>query len=77
VLSPDDWTTQLMEYLGRTRADGLAGVSTGLRDLDKMTLAGQVALHVAEHHGPVIFVSMELTAADLGVRPVAVITNIT
>jgi replicative DNA helicase len=96
VLSPADWTTDLFEYLGRAREDGLAGVSTGLRDLDRMTLglstglyllaastgtgktalAGQIALHVAEQHGPVIFVSMELTAVDLGVRLVSVITNI-
>ncbi len=88
VLSPEDWTTQLMDYLGRARIDGLAGVSTGLHDLDRMTLglspglyllaastgtgktalAGQIALHVAEQHGPVIFVSMELTAVDLGVQ---------
>jgi hypothetical protein len=31
-------------------------------------LAGQIALHVAEHHGPVVFVSMELTDVDLAVR---------
>jgi replicative DNA helicase len=31
---------------------------------------------VAEHHGPVIFVSMELTDVDLAVRLVSVITNI-
>jgi len=60
-----------MDYLGQARMGGLAGVSTGLRDLDTMTLglspglyllaastgtgktalAGQIALHVAEHHG--------------------------
>jgi len=34
-------------------------------------------LHVAERHGPVIFVSMELTDVDLAVRLVSVITNIT
>jgi hypothetical protein len=39
-------------------------------------LAGQIAQHVAEQHGPVIFVSMELTAVDLGVRLVSVVTNI-
>src|SRR5580765_8053623 len=86
-----------MEYLGQARTSGLAGVSTGLRDLDTMTLglspglylvaaatgtgktaiAGQIALHVAEHHGPVVFVSMELTDVDLAVRLVSVITNIT
>jgi replicative DNA helicase len=96
VLAPEEWTTDLFEYLARAREDGLAGVSTGLRDLDRMTLglspglyllaastgtgktalAGQIALHVAEHHGPVVFVSMELTAVDLGVRLVSVITNI-
>src|SRR5437588_7560067 len=86
-----------MEYLGQARTSGLAGVSTGLRDLDTMTLgllspglylvaaatgtgktaiAGQIALHVAEHHGPVVFVSMELTDVDLAVRLVSVITNI-
>ncbi len=96
VLPPSEWTEHLMDYLGQARTSGLAGVSTGLRDLDTMTLglspglylvaaatgtgktaiAGQIALHVAEHHGPVVFVSMELTDVDLGVRLVSVITNI-
>jgi replicative DNA helicase len=76
ALPPADWTDHLMDYLGQARAGGLAGVSTGLRDLDTTTLgmspglyllaaatgtgktaiAGQIALHVAEHHGPVVFV---------------------
>ena len=97
VLPPSEWTDHLIDYLGQARTGGLAGVSTGLRDLDTMTLglsqglyllaastgtgktamAGQIALHVAERHGPVIFVSMELTDVDLGVRLVSVITNIT
>src|SRR5712691_8152707 len=96
VLPPSEWTAHLMDYLGQARADGLAGVSTGLRDLDTITLglspglyllaaatgtgktaiAGQIALHVAEQHGPVVFVSMELTDVDLAVRLVSVITNI-
>jgi len=96
VLPPSEWTEHLMDYLGQARTSGLAGVSTGLRDLDRMTLglspglylvaaatgtgktaiAGQIALHVAEHHGPVVFVSMELTDVDLAVRLVSVITNI-
>jgi len=96
VVPPSEWTEHLMDYLGEARAGGLAGVSTGLRDLDTMTLgmspglyllaaatgtgktaiAGQIALHVAEHHGPVLFVSMELTDVDLAVRLVSVITNI-
>jgi replicative DNA helicase len=96
VLSPAEWTAHLFDYLGRARTEGLAGVSTGLRDLDNMTLglspglyllaastgtgktalAGQIALHVAEQHGPVVFVSMELTDVDLAVRLVSVITNI-
>ena len=96
VVPPSEWTEHLMEYLGQARTSGLAGVSTGLRDLDTMTLglspglylvaaatgtgktaiAGQIALHVAEHHGPVVFVSMELTDVDLAVRLVSVITNI-
>jgi hypothetical protein len=78
------------------RGGGLAGVSTGLADLDAMTLglspglyllaastgtgrtalAGQIALHVAEHHGPVVVVSMELTEVDLGVRLVSALTRI-
>jgi len=97
VLSPPEWTGHLMAYLERSRTGGLAGVSTGLRDVDSMTLglspglylvaastgtgktalAGQIALHVAEQHGPVVFVSMELSAVDLGVRLVSVLTNIT
>jgi replicative DNA helicase len=96
VLAPETWTDHLLDYLERGRSGGLAGVSTGLRDLDRMTLglspglyllaastgtgktalAGQVALHVAERHGPVVFVSMELTDVDLGVRLVSVLTNI-
>jgi len=96
VLAPSEWTEHLMEYLGQARTSGLAGVSTGLLDLDQMTLglspglyllaastgtgktaiAGQIALHVGERHGPVVFVSMELTDVDLGVRLVSVITNI-
>jgi replicative DNA helicase len=39
-------------------------------------LAAQVALHVGERHGPVVFVSMELTEADLGTRFVAIVTAI-
>jgi replicative DNA helicase len=42
----------------------------------KTAIAGQIALHVAEQHGPVVFVSMELTDVDLAVRLVSVITNI-
>jgi replicative DNA helicase len=96
VLPASEWTDHLIDYLGQARSGGLAGVSTGLRDLDTMTLglsqglyllaastgtgktaiAGQIALHVAERHGPVIFVSMELTDVDLAVRLVSVITNI-
>jgi replicative DNA helicase len=96
VLAPEAWTDHLIEFLDRSRTGGLAGVSTGLRDLDTMTLglsaglyllpastgtgktalAGQIALHVAEQHGPVVFVSMELTDVDLGVRLVSVLTNI-
>jgi hypothetical protein len=96
VLAPADWTGHLLEYLDRSHDGGLAGASTGLADLDRMTLglspglyllaastgtgksalAGQVALHVAERHGPVVFVSMELSDVDLGVRLVAVLTTI-
>jgi replicative DNA helicase len=96
VLAPETWTEHLLDYLDGSRTGGLAGLSTGLRDLDTMTLglspglyllaastgtgktavAGQVALHVAEHHGPVVFVSMELSDVDLAVRLVSVLTNI-
>ncbi len=96
ALPPAQWTEHLIDYLGRTRSGGLAGISTGLRDLDTMTLglspglylvaaatgtgktalAGQIALHVGEHHGPVVFVSMELSDVDLAVRMVSVITNV-
>jgi replicative DNA helicase len=96
VVPPQEWTEHLIDYLGQARVGGLAGVSTGLIDLDAMTLglsaglyllaaskgtgktaiAGQIALHVAEHHGPVVFVSMELTDVDLAVRLVSVVTNI-
>ena len=94
---PEEWTADLLAFLGQSRAGGLAGVSTGLRDLDTMTLglskgwlyllgartgtgksalAGQVALHVGEHHGPVVFVSMELNEVDLAVRLVSLLTSI-
>jgi replicative DNA helicase len=96
VVPPEEWTEHLIEYLSQARVGGLAGVSTGLRDLDTMTLglspglyllaastgtrktaiAGQNALHVAEQHGPVVFVSMELTDVDLAARLVSVVTNI-
>jgi len=96
VLSASEWTSHHFDFPGRARTDGLAGVSTGLRDLDTMTLgdvaralpagridghgqdgtAGQIALHVGEHHGPVMFGSMELTDVDLAVRLVSVLTNI-
>jgi len=96
MLAPAQWTSHLMDYLETSRAGGLAGISTGMSDLDRMTLglspglyllaastgtgktalAGQIALHVAEHHGPVVFVSMELSDVDLAVRLVSVLTNI-
>jgi replicative DNA helicase len=38
VLSAVEWTSHLFDYLGQARTDGLAGVSTGLKDLDTMTL---------------------------------------
>jgi hypothetical protein len=49
------------------------GAATGS---GKTAVAGQIALRVAEQHGPVVFVSMELTDIDLAVRLVSVITNI-
>jgi replicative DNA helicase len=94
---PEEWTSNVLKFLGQTRTDGLAGMSTGLSDLDTMTLglskgwlyllgartgtgktaiAGQVALHVGDRHGPVVFVSMELSEVDLAVRFVSVLTNI-
>ena len=97
LFRPAEWAARLADYLEESRVDGLAGVSTGLTDLDRMTLglakgwlyllgarpgtgktalAGQVALHVGEHHGPVVFVSMELSEIDLAVRFVSVLTNI-
>ena len=97
LFSPSEWAPDLLEYLGEARRDGLAGVSTGLQEVDRLTLGlskgwlyllgartgtgktqlcGQVAVHVGEHHGPVAFVSMELTKEDLGVRFVAGLTNI-
>jgi replicative DNA helicase len=96
AFGPEEWTANLMDFLGQSRAGGLAGVSTGLRDLDAMmlglskgwlyllgartgtgksALAGQVALHVGEHQGPVVFVSMELSKVDLAVRLVSLLTN--
>ncbi len=77
VLAPSEWTGHLMAYLERSRTGELAGVSTGLRDVDSMTLGLSPGLYVAEQHGPVVFVSMELSAVDLGVRLVSVLTNIT
>jgi replicative DNA helicase len=51
----------------------LLAASTGT---GKTAMAGQIAPHVAEQHGPVVFVSMELTDVDLGVQLVSVLTNI-
>jgi hypothetical protein len=59
--------------LGLSQGLYLLAASTGT---GKTAVAGQIALHVAEKHGPVIFVSMELTDVDLAVRLVSVITNI-
>ncbi len=38
MVSPSEWTTHLLDHLDQARTGGLAGVSTGLRDLDTMTL---------------------------------------
>jgi replicative DNA helicase len=46
VLPPSEWTEHLLEYLGQARTDGLAGVSTGLRDLDRMTLGLSTGLYL-------------------------------
>src|SRR5205823_2734641 len=35
VLPPSQWTDHLLEYLEQARTGGLAGASTGLRDLDR------------------------------------------
>ncbi|GAC1524363.1 MAG: hypothetical protein NVS2B16_32860 [Chloroflexota bacterium] len=51
----------------------LLAASTGT---GKTALAGQIALHVAEHHGPAVFANMELTDVDLARRLASVITNI-
>jgi replicative DNA helicase len=59
--------------LGLSAGLYLLAASTGT---GKTAIAGQIALHVAEHHGPVVFVSMELTDVDLAVRLVSVVTNI-
>jgi replicative DNA helicase len=46
VVPPSEWTEHLMEYLGQARTSGLAGVSTGLRDLDTMTLGLSPGLYL-------------------------------
>src|SRR5260370_37209020 len=46
VVPPSEWTEHLMEYLGQARTSGLAGVSTGLRDLDTMTLGLSAGLYL-------------------------------
>jgi replicative DNA helicase len=46
VLPPSEWTEHLMDYLGQARTNGLAGVSTGLRDLDTMTLGLSPGLYL-------------------------------
>jgi replicative DNA helicase len=98
LFGPGEWAPDLFEYLSTAaRGDGLAGVSTGLRDIDHLTrglskgslyllgartgsgktqLCCQIGMHVGTRHGPVVFVSMELTKDDLGLRFVAGITNI-
>src|SRR5690348_16335586 len=75
------WTGRRLDGFARPGPDAL-GLSPGLYPLaastgtGKTAIAGQIALHVAEHHGPVVFVSMELTDVDLAVRLVSVITNV-
>jgi replicative DNA helicase len=46
VLAPIEWTAHLLEYLDQARTDGLAGVSTGLRDLDTITLGLSPGLYL-------------------------------
>src|ERR1700674_4359295 len=38
LFSPSEWAPDLLEYLGEARRDGLAGVSTGLQEVDRLTL---------------------------------------
>ena len=44
--APAQWTEHLIDYLGQTRSGGLAGISTGLRDLDTMTLGLSPGLYL-------------------------------
>lgn len=97
LFNPEEWTQHAIEYLSQGQSNGLAGLSTGLADLDAMTLglcrgwlyllgarpgtgktalAGQIALHVGENHGPVAFISMELSDVDLAVRFIASLTGV-
>jgi hypothetical protein len=46
VLAPETWTDHLLDYLERGRTGGIAGVSTGLRDLDTMTLGLSPGLYL-------------------------------
>jgi replicative DNA helicase len=46
ILAPDAWTDHLLKFLDRSRTGGLAGVSTGLRDLDGMTLGLSPGLYL-------------------------------
>ncbi|MBV9355751.1 MAG: hypothetical protein JO023_09515, partial [Chloroflexi bacterium] len=43
---PEAWTEHLLDYLDRGRAGGLAGVATGLRDFDTMTLGLSPGLYL-------------------------------
>ncbi|MBV9581516.1 MAG: hypothetical protein JO057_23310 [Chloroflexi bacterium] len=52
VLSPAASTADLFEYLGRTRESGLAGVATGLSDLNRMTLGLSTELYLLLRQGP-------------------------
>ena len=89
LYDPERWANVFMDDLEARTVGQRTAVTTGLIDLDAMTLglevgglyllmgtpgtgktelAMQIAMHVSEHHGPVLFASLEMSAVELAHR---------
>lgn len=89
LYEPKRWAQTFQDDLEARSSGNRTAVSTGLIDLDAMTLgleagglyllmatpgtgktelAMQIGMHVAEHHGVVVFASLEMSATELAHR---------